>query len=396
MLNCIAQKSSLFKLKTVFASIPVTKRSFGTGTNEKFRILFFGTDNFASNHLKALIDEKERPGSNIESIGLVCPPDKRTGRNLSTITPSQTKGIAEAHQLNIFHTPPGVKTLSEWQLPLNSDPATATTGYDLGVVVSFGYFIPPHIISLFQHGAINVHPSLLPKYRGAAPIQHTILSGDTKTGVTIQELDAYEFDAGRILSQQSLVLDTAPVYSRLKEKLTQVGCELLVDTVRHFKERKLHAQTQDISQATKAPKVEKYWSELDYHHMSAWQAVQLHRAIGEQYPLRTAFSVRTKKVTKNVVVQLLDLCLINTSQSRKEPGTFVWDEASKSLHISFGDGSVMACSRLKMENRGAMTASDFKNGYGLEGHFVNSAENIDEKLRKRRGRLLANMKPFDV
>lgn len=72
-------------------------------------------------------------------------------------------------------------------------------------MVSFGYFIPPHIISLFKHGAVNVHPSLLPKYRGAAPIQHAILYGDQETGITIQELDDREFDAGRILAQTKVV-----------------------------------------------------------------------------------------------------------------------------------------------------------------------------------------------
>lgn len=74
------------------------------------------------------------------------------------------------------------------------------------MVVSFGYFVPAPIIHGFKHGALNVHPSLLPKYRGAAPIQHTILAGDDETGVTIQELDDKAFDAGRILAQTKMVL----------------------------------------------------------------------------------------------------------------------------------------------------------------------------------------------
>lgn len=78
--------------------------------------------------------------------------------------------------------------------------------YDLGVVVSFGYFIPPPVIQSFKYGAINVHPSLLPRHRGAAPIQHTILTGDDETGVTVQELSEKAFDAGRILTQKTLVM----------------------------------------------------------------------------------------------------------------------------------------------------------------------------------------------
>lgn len=151
---------------------------------------------------------------------MVCPPDRYTGRKRETITPSkshypisgkphvtllffflhlgETKGIAETHKLDIFHTPAQAKTLDDWNVPSNKS-------YDLGVVVSFGYFIPPHIISSFKYGAVNVHPSLLPKYRGAAPIQHAILYGDSQTGVTIQELDDREFDAGRILAQTKVV-----------------------------------------------------------------------------------------------------------------------------------------------------------------------------------------------
>lgn len=110
----------------------------------------------------------------------------------------ETKGIAESNRLPVFYTPPGTSSLNNWNVPTDKT-------YDLGVVVSFGYFIPPHIISSFKYGAVNVHPSLLPKYRGAAPIQHAILYGDKETGVSVQELDDREFDAGRILTQQKVV-----------------------------------------------------------------------------------------------------------------------------------------------------------------------------------------------
>ncbi|KAI8139306.1 formyl transferase, partial [Fennellomyces sp. T-0311] len=108
-----------------------------------------------------------------------------------------TKGLAEIYGIPVHHTPANAKTLDGWKLPGKD--------YDLGVVVSFGYFVPSEIIHGLKHGAVNVHPSLLPKFRGAAPIQHTILSGDDVTGVTVQELDDKKFDAGRILAQKTLV-----------------------------------------------------------------------------------------------------------------------------------------------------------------------------------------------
>ncbi|KAI7908081.1 formyl transferase [Cokeromyces recurvatus] len=363
--------------------------------NQKLRILFFGTDSFASTHLRALIKEKERQGSCIATIDLVCPPDRRTGRKLEKITPSETKEIAERNNIEIYHTPAGIKTLNDWTLPNNKV-------YDLGIVVSFGYFIPPHIISSLNQGAINVHPSLLPKYRGAAPIQHTILYGDSEAGVTIQELDDKEFDAGRILAQERISLLSMnhdyPVYSKLKETLAEIGSRLLIDTVCNLYERKQNAQKQDISQATKAPKVKKEWSELDFKNMSAWQAEQLNRAIGDQFPLRTTYH----KKKKNLIVQLLDLHLLSfnkketISLQQSEPGSFRWDEASKSLHIAFGDGSVIACSKLKVENKGIISATDFANGYQAKGQFGTESPLMqDDTIIKNNIKKRSKMRRFD-
>jgi methionyl-tRNA formyltransferase len=100
--------------------------------------------------------------------------------------------------VDVFHTPNKAENLDDWKVPSDKE-------YDLAVVVSFGYFIPPHIISQFKYGAINVHPSLLPKYRGASPIQHAIMYGDEETGVSIQELDDKKFDAGKILASATVV-----------------------------------------------------------------------------------------------------------------------------------------------------------------------------------------------
>jgi methionyl-tRNA formyltransferase len=188
--------------------------------------------------------------------------------------------LAQANQLEYFHTPSEAKTLDDWHIPSQKK-------YDLGVVVSFGYFIPPHIIASLKYGAVNVHPSLLPKYRGAAPIQHALLYGDKETGVTVQELDDKEFDAGRILVQETKPLTEPLRYSELKALLSQVGSRLLVDTVSHIIDRKKKATCQDVSMATKAQKINKELSELDFYNTKAWQAEQLSRAIGEQ--------VKTKK-----------------------------------------------------------------------------------------------------
>ncbi|KAI7864256.1 formyl transferase [Spinellus fusiger] len=161
----------------------------------KHDILFFGTDKFSAEHLKAVIQERDRPGSRIGKLALVCPPDRYTGRKQKDITPCETKAMASLFDIPVYHTPAD-KDLSKLKIPET---------YTLGVVVSFGQFIPPDIINSFKDGAINVHPSLLPKYRGAAPIQHTILAGESETGVTVQELHEKVFDGGRILLQRKML-----------------------------------------------------------------------------------------------------------------------------------------------------------------------------------------------
>ncbi|KAG2226466.1 hypothetical protein INT45_014210, partial [Circinella minor] len=338
---------------------------------KKLRVVFFGTDDFAVKHLKALITDKGKPNSCIESIDLVCPPDRKTGRKLNTITPSPTKGIAELYGIPVHHTPENAKTLDGWKLPDNRD------GYDLGVVVSFGYFVPSDIIHGLKKGAINVHPSLLPKYRGAAPIQHTILAGDDKTGVTVQELDDKEFDAGRILAQETLDISgiEAPNYKDLKERLSSVGSRLLMDTLHNIDELKKNAKVQDLSQVTSAPKIKKEWSEVVFEDMEAWQIEQLYRAIGEQYPLRTVFTFtrikRSKKIKqRHITMQLLNMYLPSDSplyymREEPEPGTFMYDDETKALHIYCADGVAVAVTHIKAEGSNAISARDFNNGYEI-------------------------------
>ncbi|KAI9315975.1 formyl transferase [Dichotomocladium elegans] len=352
-----------------------------SNNSEKFRIAFFGTDDFAVRHLKALIEERQRPMSCIESIDVICPPDRRTGRRLKEITPSPTKGLAELYGLPVHHTPQDAKTLKGWELP--------SKDFNLGVVVSFGYFIPGSVIHKFKHGAINVHPSLLPKYRGAAPIQHTILAGDDETGVTVQELDDKEFDAGRILAQKTVDISriVSPDYSGLKEILSKLGSDLLVKTLRNFDKRKATAVPQDISKVSMAPKIKKEWAEVDFADMDAWQVEQLHRAIGQQYPLRTIFTFTRIKVSKKVKqrhisMQLHNMYLPNHSplyNQEVEPGTFMFNREDKSLHISCADGGVVAVTHLKAEGANIIEARDFINGYeirddtGQFGYFSEDA-----------------------
>ncbi|ORZ25439.1 formyl transferase [Absidia repens] len=371
--NCF-QVSPLYRCRYISST---TSRS-----RQPFRILFFGTDGFAATHLKALIQEKNRRNGCISSLGLVCPPDRRTGRKLQTLTPSPTKGLAALYNVPVQHTPASEKTLDHWTFTNDNNKDNAP--YDLGVVVSFGYFIPPHIISSFRYGAINVHPSLLPKFRGAAPIQHTILQGESETGVTVQELDDKEFDAGRILAQATVDLstDNNVNYKDLSQFLAEVGSDLLVDTLKNFDQCKKDAKVQDLSKVTKANKIKKEWADLDFNAMASWQIDQLSRAIGEQMPLRTSFTFsrikRSLKVKqKQFAVQLYNIYLPSDSPfyrlsgdvDEHPPGSFMLDNKTDHLHILCADGLVIGLTHLKVENKKAILPKDFINGYEIHNNI---------------------------
>ncbi|KAF9899272.1 hypothetical protein EC991_009215, partial [Linnemannia zychae] len=142
--------------------------------------------------------------------------------------------LAKAHNLNTYPSPDRKGGFDAWTFP--KDPNV--DAWDFGVVVSFGWFLPDEVITKFKKAGINVHPSLLPKYRGSAPLQRAILNQDQTTGVTVQLLDPNEFDAGKILAQVEVALPENPTYRSLESLLAKKGGELVVDVINNYDERR--------------------------------------------------------------------------------------------------------------------------------------------------------------
>ncbi|KAI8578429.1 hypothetical protein K450DRAFT_246755 [Umbelopsis ramanniana AG] len=341
-----------------------------TTTKQGYRVLFFGNDEFAESHLKALLEEKERDSTVISHIELVTSPDRRTGRKLSVLKPMATKVFAEKHNIPVHHTPSTGRTLNGWNPP---------TPFDLGVVVSFGYFVTPNVLKTLPLGAVNVHPSLLPAYRGASPLQYTIMNRDKVGGITVQELDEKAFDAGRILAQEEIDLSTEPPksYNDLRDRLSSIGVRLLVETIRDLESRKKNATVQDMTKVTKAPKIKKELAHVDFEGMEAVDIEAIFRAIGHQNPLLTTIAVPPEKGRENakarrINLQLHDLYLpeesvLKTRSSKNaQPGTIAYDAQSQSIHAMCKNGTVIGIKRLKAENKAERSADDFCNGYGLQ------------------------------
>ncbi|OQD84022.1 hypothetical protein PENANT_c014G01940 [Penicillium antarcticum] len=167
-------------------------RPYTTKTSDPLRILFCGSDDFSIASLNALRAYQLKQPERISSIDVVCRPGKRVGRGLKQVREVPIKAAATALSLPVHE----IDTFTGWKPPTSSDGPI-----NLVIAVSFGLFVPSRILNGAKYGGLNVHPSLLPDFRGAAPLHHTLLSGQRTTGVTLQTLHLKHFDHGVVLSQ---------------------------------------------------------------------------------------------------------------------------------------------------------------------------------------------------
>lgn len=210
------------------------------------KFIFFGTPYVARDTLAALNAADHVP------VAVVTNPDAPQGRG-QAFTPTPTNVWAQEHNIPV-HTPEAL------------DEAFIETlnAYDAqyAVVVAYGKIFPQALIDAFPKGAINVHYSLLPKYRGAAPVEHALLHGETETGVTVQHM-AEKMDAGDILAQKAVAIEPIDTTATLRPKLIALGSELLIETLPAFEAGTLSPAPQDHAAATYAPKLKKEDAELD-------------------------------------------------------------------------------------------------------------------------------------
>ena len=208
----------------------------------KPRLIFFGTPLFGQVVLQKLLDE------NFNVVAIVTQPDRPVGRD-QKLTPSPVKTLAKERKIKVFTPASKTELLATGSRLLALKP-------DLFVVASYGMIIPQEILELPEKGALNVHPSLLPKYRGASPIQAAILNGETETGVTIILMDE-QMDHGPILAQEKIALDPAETTSTAMSKLAQFGSEILARAIPNYLNGKIAPQPQDHTQATYTKLVKK-------------------------------------------------------------------------------------------------------------------------------------------
>lgn len=214
------------------------------------RVCFLGTPDFAAKHLQSLLDD-----DHYKVVGVVTQPDRPSGRKMQ-LTPSPVKELALKHNIevitpeNLRKEPEALEKIKSWQA-------------EVAVVVAFGQILSQEFLDSFTYGAVNVHGSLLPKWRGAAPIQRSIEAGDTVTGVCLQRM-VKKLDAGPVIGERRVQLDSEINATELYDRLATLGCELLHVELMDYIRGNLAPQPQDESLVSIAPKIEKEESFLDF------------------------------------------------------------------------------------------------------------------------------------
>ena len=302
------------------------------------KILFLGTAEFACPSLEALL------ASPYELLGVITQPDRPRGRG-QKLVPSPVKSLALKANLPIYQ-PEKVREPSFLKVLESLRP-------DLMAVVAYGQILSAAVLSIPSNGCVNVHGSLLPKYRGAAPIVRAILGGESRTGVTTMFMDP-GMDTGPILLTEETEIGEEDTAGTLHDRLSQMGARLLLRTLEGLEASALTPRPQDHSQATYAPKIEKEEARID------WKAParQLYNLIRGFDPWPGAFTSWAGRVLK------LFHPGFGENETRESPGTIV-QASREGLRIATSHGFLLI-REVQMENRPRMGVAEFLRGYPLQ------------------------------
>lgn len=301
--------------------------------SDSLRIIFAGTPDFAARHLAALL------AANYNVVGVFTQPDRPAGRG-KKLMPSPVKVLAEENGIPVFQ-PASLR-------PAENQQYIAELNADIMVVVAYGLILPKAVLEMPRLGCINVHGSLLPRWRGAAPIQRALWAGDSETGVTIMQMDA-GLDTGDMLYKLSCPITTEDTSASLYDKLAELGPQGLIETLQQLAAGAAQPEVQDDSMATHAEKLSKEEAQLDW----SLSAAQLERCVRAFNPWPMSFFMmdgQPVKVWKASVIE---------TKSSAEPGTIL--EADKhGIRVATAQG-VLNLLELQPAGKKAMKAQDLLN-----------------------------------
>jgi len=297
------------------------------------RIIFAGTPDFAARHLDALLS------SGHQVVGVFTQPDRPAGRG-KKLMPSPVKVLAEEHGLPVFQ-PASLRPQENQQL-------VADLNADVMVVVAYGLILPKAVLDMPRLGCINVHGSLLPRWRGAAPIQRSLWAGDADTGVTIMQMDV-GLDTGDMLYKLSCPITDEDTSATLYDKLAELGPKGLIDTLQQLADNRVQPEVQDEALVTYAEKLTKEEARLDW----SLPAAQLERCIRAFNPWPMSWLEIDGQPVKVWQASVI------AGQANAAPGTII--EASKQgIQVATVEG-ILNLESLQPAGKKAMSAQDLLN-----------------------------------
>ena len=303
------------------------------------RIMFMGTPDISAVCLRELI------ASDNEIVAVVTGKDKPRGRG-NVMTPTPVKALAIEHSLPVY-TPDSLKTEDFMELLREINP-------ELIAVVAYGKILPKSVLDFPKHGCVNVHVSLLPKYRGAAPMQRAIIEGERETGVTIMYM-AEGVDTGDIITAESFPIGPEDDFEAIHDRSAEVGGKLLVKTIADIGNGTATRTPQDHSRATHAAKIEKEDCKIDFTK----SASVLDCAIRGVTPIPGAFAYLKGKMLK--------IYKATPTHGKGTPGEVIATDPKGvgSFTVACGEGALKVFGVIP-EGKGKMGAGDFVRGRKIE------------------------------
>jgi len=301
------------------------------------KIIFMGSAGFAIPSLDALVE------SDHEILEVITQPDKPAGRG-KKITQCPMAKATLGHGLKLYQ-PKSVKKSDAIEQIKELAP-------DIIVVVAYGKILPNEILDIPPLKCVNVHSSLLPKYRGAAPINWAIVNGETETGVTTQQITE-KLDAGDILLQASTPIDELETAKELHDRLALMGADLLLRTLEGIKDKTIEAQPQNEEESTYAPIIKKEDGLIDWSK----PAMQIFNRMRGFTPWPGTFTHLDGKILR------LHIAAVDETAHKEKPGTIL--ECSNDLCIACGEGKLYLI-EVQVEGKRRMSAKDFLNGHTVE------------------------------
>ena len=300
------------------------------------KIIFAGTPDFAAKHLEIVLHSKH------EVLSVLTQPDRESGRG-KKINLSPVKQTALDNNIDVYQ-PESLKTKEVFDKLKNTDP-------DLILVVAYGLLLPKDILELPKFGCVNIHASLLPRWRGASPMEHAIMSGDKNIGISYMEM-SQGLDEGPVYEMHECPLEQNDTLSRVEEKFIQLSEKKLVSFLDNLESGTINHQAQDETKATFSPKIDKRLLQIDWQGNSSTEIIRKINALSSKYGTHTFLGGKRIKIHRAQNFE---------SDVNLDPGYISIKDDQ--LVVFCKDASAILIEQVQMEGKNKVSGKDFIAGY---------------------------------